>query len=87
MTTLIRPVLNINGGSVDDLVAPRLRAMDHLMDAIEALKQAAPNGRDYPGEYDRCAEDRAAHYARLSAINAIRDAIYAEAIHIKAQGA
>ncbi len=87
MTTLISPIVNINGSSVADLVDPRLQAMDHLMDAIEALKQAAPNGRDYPGEYDRCAEDRAAHYIRIGAIKAIRETIYAEAIHIKAQQA
>lgn len=87
MTSLIRPIVNINGSSVADLVDPRLRAMDLLMDAIEALKEAAPNGRDYPGDYDRCAEDRAAHYARIGAIKAIRETIYAEAIHIKGQQA
>jgi hypothetical protein len=87
MTTLIRPIVNLNGSSVADLVDPRREAMDHLMDAIEALKRAAPNGRDYPGDWDRCAEDRAAHYARIGAIKAIREAVYAEAIHIKAQEA
>lgn len=80
---MITPTVNINGTSLDDLIKPRLEAMDHLMDAIESLKCVTPNGRDYPGDAARCAEDRAEHYQRIGALNAIRDAIYAEAIRIK----
>ena len=42
---MIRPTLNINGSSAFDLIDPRRAAMDHLMDAIEALKQVTPHGR------------------------------------------
>lgn len=82
---MITPQLNINGSSADDLIAPRLQAMDHLMDAIEALSQAVPNGRDYPGNTTACLADREEHYDRIKAIKAIREAIYAEAIAIKEQ--
>mgnify|MGYP000137249800 CR=1 FL=1 len=82
---MISPTLNINGSSADDLINPRLQAMDHLMDAIEALSQAVPNGRDYPGNTTACLADREEHYDRIRAIKAIREAIYAEAIAIKSQ--
>ena len=84
---MISPILNINGTSADDLIAPRREAMDHLMNAIEALRQITPNGRDYPGDYDRCTADRETHFIRLEAIRALREAIYAEAIAIKGQAA
>ena len=84
---MISPIININGTSADDLIAPRREAMDHLMDAMEALRQVAPNGRDYPGDYDRCTADRETHFIRLEAIKGIREAIYAEAIAINGQAA
>lgn len=84
---MITPLLNINGSSADDLINPRLAAMDHLMDAIEALSQAVPNGRDYPGNSTACIADREEHYDRIKAIKALREAIYAEAIAIKEQQA
>ena len=82
---MITPRININGTSANDLINPRLQAMDHLMDAIEALSQAVPNGRDYPGNATACTADREEHYDRIKAIKAIREAIYAEAIAIKEQ--
>jgi hypothetical protein len=82
---MITPKLNINGSSADDLINPRLAAMDCLMDAIEALSQAVPNGRDYPGNSTACLADREEHYDRIKAIKALREAIYAEAIAIKEQ--
>jgi hypothetical protein len=67
---MITPQLNINGSSAADLIDPRLKAMANLDLAIEALSQAVPNGRDYPGN---------------AALSAIREEIYAEAIAIKQQ--
>jgi len=79
---MITPQININGTSRDDLINPRRDAIDHLMDAVEALKQVTPNGRDYPGNPDGCAADRNEHYQRIGSLMAIREAIYAEAIRI-----
>jgi hypothetical protein len=79
---MITPTINLNGTSADDLINPRREAMDHLMDAIEALKQVTPNGRDYPGDTERCLLDRAEHFARLNTLKAIREQVYAEAILI-----
>lgn len=80
---MIKPNINLNGSSADDLIRPRREAMDHLNDAIEALARVAPHGRDYPGDYDRCIADRETHFARLEAIKALSEAICAEAIAIQ----
>jgi hypothetical protein len=80
---MIKPTINLNGSSADDLIRPRRDAMGHLRNAIEALRQAAPNGRDYPGDSDRCVVDRETHFARLEAIKALSEAIYAEALAIQ----
>ena len=82
---MITPTLNINGSSADDLIQPRRDAYDALQAAIKALQQVTPNGRDYPGDNDRCLADRQAHYGRLSALQAIATEIVAEAVGIKEQ--
>jgi hypothetical protein len=81
---MITPTLNINGSSADDLINPRLKAWSNLRDAIEALLQATPNGRDY-GDYEQCKADRKQHYDRIEAIDKICHEIYNEAVVIKRQ--
>jgi hypothetical protein len=82
---MIRPTLNPNGSSAFDLIDPRREAMDHLMDAIEALKQATPNGRDYLCERDRLTTDRNTHFDRLAALAALREELLEEALYIQQQ--
>jgi hypothetical protein len=82
---MITPTINLNGSSAANLINPRLTAMDHLMDAIEALKQVTPNGRDYLGDTDRCSADRDEHYARLAKLRALREELMSEVVYIKEQ--
>jgi hypothetical protein len=82
---MITPKLNPNGSSADDLIGPRLKASAALDVAITALKQMAPNGRDYPGDKDACAADRQEYYDRLAMVRNLREDIFAEAIAIKQQ--
>jgi hypothetical protein len=82
---MIRPILNINGSDAFDLLDQRRNAMDALLEAIDALKQVAPNGRDYPGHYDRCIADRDTHFDRLAALHALRNELLDEALHIQQQ--
>jgi hypothetical protein len=82
---MIRPILNINGSNAFDLIDPRRTAMDLLLEVIDALKQVAPNGRDYPGHYDRCIADRDTHFERLAALHAMREELLDEALHIQQQ--
>jgi hypothetical protein len=83
---MITPQININGSSEGDLIDPRIKAMGHLMDAIEALKQVVPNGRDYPSNNTACIADREEHYDRLAKLRALREEIMSEALYIKEQG-
>jgi hypothetical protein len=82
---MIRPILNINGSSAFDLIDQRRHAMDALLEAIDALKQCTPNGRDYPSHYDRCIADRETHFDRLAALHALREELLDEALHIQQQ--
>lgn len=87
MTThRITPRLNLNGTGMDDLIDPRFKAMDHLMDAIDELRKATPNGRDYPGDAEACRADREEHYRRVATLTALREALFAEILHIQRQG-
>jgi len=82
---MIRPILNLNGSSAFDLIDQRRNAMDALLEAIDALKHLTPNGRDYPGHYDRCIADRETHFDRLSSLHALREELLDEALHIQQQ--
>jgi hypothetical protein len=82
---MIRPTLNISGSSASDLIDPRREAMDHLMDAIEALKQVTPNGRDYICDRERLIADRNTHFDRLAALHTLREELLDEALHIQQQ--
>ena len=79
---MISPTLNVNGTSAADLIDPRLAAFDHLTKAIDSLRQVTPNGRDYPGNAERCDADRREHFDRILTLNALREQIYAEAVAI-----
>lgn len=82
---MIRPTLNINGSSAFDLIDARRNAMDALLEAIDALKQCTPNGRDYPGDNDRLTADRNTHFDRLAALRVLREELLEEALHIQQQ--
>lgn len=82
---MIRPIININGSSADDLTHPRIAAYDALQAALKALQQVTPNGRDYPGDNDKCVADRQAHYDRLAVITAIAAGISGEGFAINEQ--
>lgn len=83
---MIKPVININGSSKDDLSGPRLDAMDRIAEAIEELKKVTPNGRDYPGDNDQCLADRQTHYRRIKALQDLYIELYDETIAIRRQG-
>ena len=47
MTPLVTPSIHLNGTSKRELVEQRLAVMDAARALLEAMKGAAPNGRDY----------------------------------------
>ncbi len=69
---VVLPVIHLNGTSAERLCADLSDAYDALNDAYTALKQTAPNGRDYyvavRGLMDQA---EAQHHRRLRAIDDI----------------
>ena len=86
---MIQPIVNINGTDARELVQHRRDAVTAIDKLLDVLKQVAPNGRDYPGEQDRCQSDRQTHFDRLRDLGALRDALTREAVGIlnQAKGA
>lgn len=72
------PTIHLNGSSPDRLIEEWDAAYQAIGDAITALAQCAPNGRDYYplgiAAY-RTAENE--HRARLTALHGIRDDLQA----------
>jgi hypothetical protein len=82
---MIRPILNNNGTDAFDLIDPRRTAMGLIDEVIDALKQVAPNGRDYMCQRDLLAADRALHFDRLAALHTLRNELLEEALHVQQQ--
>lgn len=82
---MIRPILNINGTSAEELIQTRRNAIEALDAAMKALQEMTPNGRDYPNQQDRCRTDRELHYSRFAQLDAMRNHIVDEAVEIMRQ--
>lgn len=82
---MIRPILNINGTSAEELIQTRRNAIEALDAVMKALQEMTPNGRDYPGQQDRCRTDRELHYSRFAQLDAMRNQIMDEALEIMRQ--
>jgi len=82
---MIRPTININGTNPEDLIRARLDANRAIGNVIEWLKQATPNGRDYPGDNERCVADRETHYTRIGALRDLQGELLEEALAIRDQ--
>jgi hypothetical protein len=80
---MIKPTININGTSKDDLINPRRDAMDALASVVEILKLVTPNGRDYPRDLSQCVADRDKHHARLNQLRDIQNELLQEALYIQ----
>ena len=80
---MIKPTININGTSKDDLINPRRDAMNALASVVEILKLVTPNGRDYPRDLSQCVADRDKHYARLNQLRDIQNELLQEALYIQ----
>lgn len=57
---LIPPVIHMNGTPPSRLLEQANEVRHHLMAALAAMKEVAPNARDYPSDFD----DAVRHYGR-----------------------
>lgn len=82
---MIKPIININGTDAHELIEFRILAKRNIETVIDMLKAVTPNGRDYPGDAEACAADRALHYTRIGKLRDLQDALLEEATAIKMQ--
>ena len=83
---MIVPTIHLNGTGKERLIEPLCDASHALTDAYEALKQTAPNGRDYyPQGPDALRQATEEHHARLRKLDAIKAEIDALTLAIDDQ--
>lgn len=78
MNELITPIVHLNGTSADSLLEQREQVYCKLGEVLDALKQMAPNGRDYYPEPGRLEKAEVQHRRRMLAVQELHDEIEAE---------
>lgn len=79
------PTIHLNGTSKERLIEALCAASAALDDAYKAMKQTAPNGRDYyPQGPDAIHTAEAQHMARLKKVDEVKDEIDALTLAIDA---
>lgn len=77
------PTIHLNGTSKERLIESLCEASGKLNDAYEAMKQTAPNGRDYyPQGPDALGKATEEHFARLRKLDGVKEEIDALTIAI-----
>lgn len=79
---MIQPTININGTPAQELIDLRRQAIDHIDVLVLTLRQLTPNGRDYPGDAERCQDDRGTNWDRCRDLGILRDTLTREAVAI-----
>jgi predicted lipoprotein len=85
-TCMTAPTINNNGTSGKELLGQIREAYSAVEAAIDALRKAAPNGRDYQtapeGSFEAARE---AYHARLQALSEIRSDLFGVGVQIARQ--
>ena len=76
---MILPIVHMNGTSRSTLIQLRCDAAAPLRDALKALSEMAPNGRDYYPVPGHLTKAQAQHDRRVAALRTVYDEIEAEA--------
>lgn len=85
MPDIITPIVHRNGTSRQALLDQLCTAYRAVQDAINAVVQASPNGRDYYPEPGRLQKAEAQYRARIEHLQAVADSLIAEAEAIQEQ--
>lgn len=80
---LMKPQININGTSRQNMVQDRRNVADKLMEAMKAMQETKPHGRDYVGNMDQYYIDRDTYAARFGKLDSLRNEILDEALTIQ----
>lgn len=79
MPDLVSPIIHLNGTSAQTLSDNLCDAYAAVTEAMEKLRQCAPNGRDYYPQPGLMALAEAQHRARGDMLKAVLDSLEAEA--------
>jgi hypothetical protein len=80
------PYLSNNGSSANSLILARIAARSAILNAIKALQECAPHGRDYQTAHPAAfAAARRQYEEQYAALAKVADAVYQEAILIQGQ--
>lgn len=70
---MIKPTIHLNGTSRDALYEQMVEVGSALVKALDALREAAPNARDYyPQGPDAFEQARREHESRVERVNAVQ---------------
>lgn len=80
---MMKPTIHNNGTSRDELMAQVLKATERIREAMTALAEATPNGRDYyPQGPDAIKAAGAEHRERIAKLREVLDDMEALSLHI-----
>ena len=79
MPDIVTPIIHMNGTSKRALIDQLCTAYRAVQDAMDALRQASPNGRDFYPEPGRLQKAEAQHRARQERLQAVLESLEAEA--------
>ena len=83
---IMNPTVNMNGDIKQTLVDQRLAVTQKLHEAMEAIRQMNPHGRNYIGNDHQYLLDRAENSRRLNLLLDMYDELMKEAVAIQDQG-
>jgi len=81
--SLVMPIVHMNGTSRRELTNLRYNAAHKIREALEALSEMAPNGRDYYPEPGRLEQALEQHLRRVRMLTALQKEIDAELIALE----
>ncbi len=80
--TIMQPIVNINGTSRDELVKMRIEARRAIHEALRALQELSPHGRDYIGDRDAWKRDSDIYRERFRILDAMANDLLDEGVAI-----
>jgi hypothetical protein len=80
--TIMQPIVNINGTSRDELVKMRIEARRAIHEALRALQELSPHGRDYIGNRDAWKRDSDIYCERFRTLDAMANDLLDEGVAI-----
>lgn len=81
----MKPSVNLNGTSKAALIQYRLDTITALEAALDALREIAPHGRDYP-TFDKLERDTRIYYGYRYRLHGLINSLADEATYIDQQG-